>query len=83
VHLSRIFRRCNGEGIGEYVHRLRIRSACEQMLTPRKSLAEISLETGFADQSHFTRVFRRITGMSPGAFRKLVTPRVEYAFAAD
>jgi AraC family transcriptional regulator len=75
VHLSRIFRRCNGEGIREYVHRLRIRSACEQMLTPRKSLAEISLETGFADQSHFTRVFRRITGMSPGAFRTLVTAK--------
>ena len=48
-----------------------------------QSLAEISLATGFADQSHFTRAFRRITGMSPGAFRRLVTPRVEYAFAAD
>jgi AraC family transcriptional regulator len=83
VHLSRVFRRCEGEGVGEYLHRLRIRAACEQMLTPRGSLAEISLATGFADQSHFTRAFRRITGMSPGAFRRLVTPKVEYAFAAD
>jgi AraC family transcriptional regulator len=83
VHLSRVFRRCEGVGIGEYVHHLRIRAACEQMLAPQKSLAEISLATGFADQSHFTRAFRRITGMSPGAFRKLVAPRVEYAFAAD
>lgn len=82
VHLSRVFRRCEGEGIGEYVHRLRIRAACEQMFAPRRSLAEISLATGFADQSHFTRAFRRITGMSPGTFRRLVTPRVEYAFAA-
>ena len=69
VHLSRVFRKCEGEGIGEYVHRLRIRAACEQMFAPQKSLAEIGLETGFADQSHFTRAFRRITGMSPGAFR--------------
>lgn len=83
VHLSRVFRRCKDEGIGEYVHRLRIRVACEQMLAPRKSLAEISLETGFADQSHFTRAFRRITGMSPGAFRNLVRPRMKYSFAAD
>jgi AraC family transcriptional regulator len=83
VHLSRVFRRCKGEGIGEYVHRLRIRAACEQMLTPQRSLAEISLTAGFADQSHFTRAFHRITGMSPGAFRKLVTPKVEYSFAAD
>jgi AraC family transcriptional regulator len=83
VHLSRVFRRCKGEGIGEYVHRLRIRAACEQMLAPRTSLAEISLATGFADQSHFTRSFRRITGMSPGALRQLVPPKVEYSFAAD
>jgi AraC family transcriptional regulator len=83
VHLSRVFRRSAGEGIGEYVHRLRIRAACEQMLAPHRSLAEIGLATGFADQSHFTRAFRRIAGMSPGAFRKLVTQRVEYAFAAD
>lgn len=83
VHLSRVFRRCEGQGIGEYIHRLRIRAACEQMLAPRKSLAEISLETGFADQSHFTRAFRGITGMSPGAFRRLVTPKLQYSFAAD
>jgi AraC family transcriptional regulator len=83
VHLSRVFRRCEREGIGQYVHRLRVRAACVQMLAPRKSLAEISLDTGFADQSHFTRAFRRITGMSPGVFRQLVTPRLEYSFAAD
>jgi AraC family transcriptional regulator len=69
VHLSRVFRRCTGRGIGEYVHRLRIRAACEQMLEPEKPLAEIALEAGFADQSHFTRAFRCVTGMSPGAFR--------------
>ncbi|MGA7382385.1 MAG: AraC family transcriptional regulator [Terriglobales bacterium] len=80
VHLSRIFRRCQGEGIGEYVHRLRIRAACEQMLAPQKSMTEISLEIGFADQSHFTRAFRRITGMSPGAFRRLITPKFDYSF---
>jgi AraC family transcriptional regulator len=83
VHLSRVFRRWRGEGIGEYVHRLRIRAACEQMLAPQRSLAEISLATGFADQSHFTHAFHRISGITPGAFRRLVTPKVEYAFAAD
>jgi AraC family transcriptional regulator len=75
VHLSRVFRRCTGEGIGEYVHRLRIRAACEQMLSPEMPLAEIGLATGFADQSHFTRTFRRVTGMSPGAFRAVIASR--------
>jgi AraC family transcriptional regulator len=72
VHLSRVFRKWVGAGIGEYVHRLRIRAACEQMLTPEISIAEISLAAGFADQSHFTRAFRRATGMTPAAFRRQV-----------
>lgn len=69
VYLSRAFRKHVGEGIGEFVHRLRIRKACEQMLDREMALADISFMTGFADQSHFTRVFRRFAGTSPGAFR--------------
>ena len=69
VHLSRVFRKCVGEGIGEHVRRLRVRAACEQMRMPEISIAEISLATGFADQSHFTRAFRSVVGMTPMAFR--------------
>jgi len=72
VHLSRVFRKYKREGIGEYVHRLRIRAACQQMLVPEISLAEIALGAGFADQSHFTRAFHKVTGTSPGAFRALL-----------
>jgi AraC family transcriptional regulator len=73
VHLSRVFRKCVGEGIGEYVHRLRIQAACRRMSVPGSTLAEIAAEAGFADQSHFTRAFRRVTGMNPGTFRALMT----------
>lgn len=69
VHLSRVFRRCVGEGIAEHVHRLRVRTASERLLAPHTSLSELSFSTGFADQSHFTRSFRKITGMTPAAFR--------------
>jgi len=72
VHLSRVFRRFTGEGIGERVHRMRIRAACEQMLDLETPLAQISVATGFADQSHFTRVFRRVTGVSPARFREIL-----------
>ncbi|HEX8816804.1 MAG TPA: AraC family transcriptional regulator [Terriglobales bacterium] len=72
VHLSRVFRKCKGEGIGEYVHRLRIRAACEQLLKPEASLVQISCDTGFADQSHFTRTFGQLTGMSPARFREML-----------
>jgi len=35
-------------------------------------LADIALDAGFADQSHFTRVFKQITGTTPGAYRSLL-----------
>jgi len=69
VHLSRVFRRFHPEGIGEYTRRLRIRAACRLLLDPELPLAEISLLAGFADQSHFTRAFRRVTSITPSSFR--------------
>ena len=72
VHLSRVSRHFTGKGIGEFVHRLRVREACERMMNPEASLAAISCELGFADQSHFTRTFHNITGTTPGAFRAML-----------
>jgi AraC family transcriptional regulator len=72
VHVSRVFRRCVGEGIGEYVRRLRIRDACEQILDAETSIAALSVGLGFADQSHFTRAFRRVTGITPARFRSQI-----------
>jgi AraC family transcriptional regulator len=83
VHLSRVFRKCKGEGIGEYIHRLRIRAACEQLLKPEASLADVGYDTGFADQSHFTRAFRRLTGMSPARFRAMLYQPNESSYAAS
>lgn len=74
VHLSRVFRRFQREGIGEYTRRLRIRESCRCLLNRDLPLAEISLLLGFADQSHFTRDFRRVTGLTPYAFRSQLFP---------
>jgi AraC-like DNA-binding protein len=38
--------------------------------TTELSLADIALACGFAEQSHFTRVFTRLVGMPPGAWRR-------------
>src|SRR5215472_3429833 len=51
VHLSRVFRRCMGKGIGDYVHRLRVRQACERMLAPEVSLADVRATSA----AHFTQ----------------------------
>jgi AraC family transcriptional regulator len=69
VHLSRVFRRFQREGIGDYTRCLRIRESCRYLLNANLPLAELSQLLGFADQSHFTREFRRVTGLTPHAFR--------------
>ncbi|HEX6533102.1 MAG TPA: AraC family transcriptional regulator [Gemmatimonadaceae bacterium] len=68
VHLARQFRRTFGCSVGEYVRQARVERACRALLGDAP-LSAIALDAGFADQSHFTRVFRRETGMTPGEFR--------------
>ncbi len=72
VHLSRVYRKFYREPLGESVHRLRVLSACRQLRDPEASLADVGTAAGFADQSHFTRVFKTITGTTPGAFRAAI-----------
>jgi AraC family transcriptional regulator len=69
VHLSRTWRRFRRCSIGESMQSARIEEACRRMALGRASLQELALELGFADQTHFTRVFKRCTGMTPGAYR--------------
>jgi AraC family transcriptional regulator len=69
AHLSRVFRKTCGETLGEYVRRRRVEEA-ERALASDLSLAEIAAQAGFSDQAHFTRVFRRRFGVTPGARRR-------------
>jgi AraC family transcriptional regulator len=69
VYLATLFRRHFRCTIGEYVRRLRIDFAAREIARSDRSLCEIGLAAGFADQSHFSKVFRLQTGMTPGCFR--------------
>lgn len=73
THLSRVFRRRVGIPLGEYVHRLRVRYASEELCRPGARLVDVAAAAGFADQSHMTRVFKRVTGATPLEFRKAAT----------
>jgi AraC family transcriptional regulator len=70
AHLARTFRRCYGCTIGDYVRNLRIEQARQELRASDRLLAELALELGYADQSHFATSFKRQTGLTPGAFRK-------------
>jgi AraC family transcriptional regulator len=75
VHLARTFRAHRGYSAGEYVRRQRVEVACQHLVASDAPLAHIALAAGFADQSHFTRTFRRFRGVTPAAFRRLHRPR--------
>jgi AraC-like DNA-binding protein len=70
VYFSRQFRAWCGQSIGDFVNRLRVCLAFEQMQRLEIPLSEIALRAGFADQSQFTKAFRRYHGATPGSVRK-------------
>jgi AraC family transcriptional regulator len=68
-YLARAFHvhyRCT---VGEYLRQLRVESACRAISRSDAPLSAIALDAGFADQSHFTKAFKRLMGITPGQFR--------------
>ena len=72
VHLARVFRKHEKQTPGDYLQRLRVRAACHQLRDPERPLVAVAMECGFADQSHFTRVFKKFSGTTPAEFRRRV-----------
>lgn len=71
VTISKYFSRYYYCTLGEYLRKLRIEKSLPLIRNSQMSLTEISIHCGFADQSHFTRNFKRITGFLPREFKKL------------
>ena len=69
-HFFRAFRQTFGEPPLAYIMQRRIRRAQELMLTSRLPLSQVALECGMCDQAHLCRVFRRIVGINPNAWRR-------------
>jgi AraC family transcriptional regulator len=69
-HLCRTFRRFRRRTVGEFVVGLRVRHVCRRLTETGESLREIARGAGFNDQSHMTRIFKRMTGETPAAYRR-------------
>ena len=69
VHLAREFRKHYGTSVGEYLRRVRIEYACRELMGSNAAVTNIAFAAGFADQSHFSRTFKRLCGTTPGRYR--------------
>jgi AraC-like DNA-binding protein len=69
-HFSRAFRISTGLPPHQWLLRQRVKAATQLMTVRNLPLSEIAISAGFANQSHFTRVFTQMVGVSPGAWRR-------------
>lgn len=66
-HLHRVF--CQETGMPPHAYQTQVRvNRAKEMLRARRPLSQVALATGFADQSHLTRHFRRVVGVTPGRY---------------
>lgn len=70
THMCHAFKTHMGIPIGEYVRRVRMTWAAEQLRMTAQALSAIAMAAGYADQSHFTRECRRLLGARPAEYRR-------------
>jgi AraC-like DNA-binding protein len=82
-HFARLFRQSTGLPPHRYVLQRRIDRARHLMADRRLSLAEIGYALGFPSQAHFTTMFRRWVGTTPGAYRGTICGTASGAVISD
>ncbi|MEM9234393.1 MAG: helix-turn-helix domain-containing protein, partial [Pseudomonadota bacterium] len=70
VHASRLFARHYGQSVTSFAQHQAVRRAMNLLTDRARSLSMVAMETGFYDQSHMSRVFRRVLGRTPLAVRR-------------
>ena len=68
-YLSTLFRQVTGQTFKEYLNRVRVQEAQRLLTHTDYPIMEISIACGFSDQSYFTKVFRKYTGLTPKQYR--------------
>jgi len=69
-YLSMVFKEEMGENLSNYLNRLRVEKAATMLVTTTLPISEITFACGFEDQSWFSKIFKNITGLTPGKYRE-------------
>ena len=69
-NLQRMFMRIMGVRPGKYIIQQRLNAACRHLENTDLGMYDIAMATGFCDQSHFTKIFKRERGITPGEYRR-------------
>ena len=72
-HFSRLFKEESGLSPWEYLTRLRLNQALEELHDEELEVSEIAIRLGFSSHSHFTSTFRQRTGMTPTVYRATIS----------
>ena len=62
--------------LGRFLNRRRVAAALAALKDESRPLAQVAVDLGFSSQSHFTRVFSSLTGMTPAKYGKLFKPAI-------
>ncbi len=70
TYLSRIFRKETGMSFSSYINEMRVAHSRNLLANSSLSLLDVSLAVGFNDQSYFSRIFKKVVGVTPQLYRK-------------
>src|SRR6185503_4719595 len=68
-HFCKVFKKATGLKFTDYVARVRLEDAKNQLLNPSRRVSEIAYDVGFQSLTQFNRMFKRVFGQSPSEFR--------------
>ncbi len=71
-YFSTLFKKETGMKFSDYLNKVRIEESKKLLKDIGISILEVSLEVGFEDQSYYSKVFRKVTGMTPKEYREIM-----------
>jgi len=68
-YLSKMFKNATGKGFNEFLNEVRVKRALQLLLNPELSIKEVSMSVGIPDPNYFSKVFKKISGVSPSEYK--------------